>query len=576
MTGNVSLKSLSKPARHRNVLRIKRRRNRAIKSNVSIHDRTQLETFFTYSLNNKSSHVGSQRPSYRVDAYLFFPPQIGIEPSTYPRERFYNDLHAFVRLREPKLSYKELFGKTKSPFRDLLPINYIRDYLKQAQAGSSFTPPSAAIEEARVFACSFVSYFWKRVDRRKRRLNHLISMLSDDPQQEDDCRHAVEEFLSSARSFLAKSYKVLKEWRSLYVDLDALPKNYLQALKFEIHIVNEYCSYNFRDGIMSLLYQTEQLSRIHEGKRLNQFVHKSKAILRLERWYARQARFFWIDTSSSVVEREEFVHRRSVLKKRVSSVLYLNPRPQALFRLQKHVGAMMAAGIAASWALFASLFIWTQSEFNGFKFLAALSGPSVFLIALGFVISYILKDRIKEVGRNLFARGLIGSQPDLVNQIIYETANGKNLSIGKMSEYMHYLKPKKIPEDIKKLRTKHLDPFLELEAIDETVIHYAKVIKLRSDALQSLHKPTRAVHDIIRLSVESYLPRLDDPMHKGYILAKAGGVLETLMPKVYHVDLILKYSPLKNSAKTTSVVYDYFRLVLDKHGLTRIEPLNKI
>src|SRR5690606_35902638 len=88
--------------------------------------------------------------------------------------------------------------------------------------------------------------------------------------------------------------------------------------------------------------------------------------IRLERWYARKCNYSWIEPDSPTVARERFVSRRGDLKKRVWSVLYLDARTDTLTKLRKHMGPMMAAGIAAGWATFATIFIWSYLSFQGY------------------------------------------------------------------------------------------------------------------------------------------------------------------------------------------------------------------
>src|SRR5690606_35810357 len=63
---------------------------RLIKTHVEVHDRTQLETVFDYFIRRggKSGTPDKSYFSYEVDAFFFVPNQLGVDPTTYPKERF--------------------------------------------------------------------------------------------------------------------------------------------------------------------------------------------------------------------------------------------------------------------------------------------------------------------------------------------------------------------------------------------------------------------------------------------------------------------------------------------------------
>lgn len=135
------------------------------------------------------------------------------------------------------------------------------------------------------------------------------------------------------------------------------------------------------------------------------FLHRCIAMNRLERWYALKRGYTWIDENSSDGHVERYMYRRGVLKRRTWGVLYLNIRKRPLFEFQRQLGAMAAAGMAALWWVVAMYFI----TLRGGAFLGGNATVSDdfwktngFLIMTASMIAYVLKDRIKENGRNFF------------------------------------------------------------------------------------------------------------------------------------------------------------------------------
>lgn len=530
-------------------------RFQSINSRVNIHDRTQVETVFSYGL--KDGEYGN--PHYRIDAYLFLPVQSGINPGTYSRSQFYNDIRALVRLREPKLTFKEMIG-AKGDDNPLVKIRQILEI--QDEKTTQHATVEQLIEEARLYGCSYVSYFWRRVDRRVKRL----AALGDTELEEQYA--GIEK---SVFDLCYKGYLMLDALRKMKADFKTQLDEKFPELQQELDLVNEYCSYCFRDGLLRVLSEIQKVGDYHRV--MPNAYWQLQKFLRFNRWYASKAGFFWVNDESDAALQEEYIYRRGALKRRISSVLYLDPRSDFFFGIRQQFAPMIAAGFAAGWALFATLFLFKHSQFQGYQFFSALSLTGIMFVTAVYVISYILKDRIKEWMRRFFEKGFVGQRPDLTSNIFFRSYMNKYLKIGMIKEYFGFIKNSKIPPDILALRLVHNDRVIDLDELASSPIHYAKLIKLKTNALRHLDIPVSEVHDIIRLNIESYLLRLDDPLHRGLALSKEKRAIEVLMPKVYHMDFILKYSPLKNTQNSEGVVYDYYRLVVTKRGLSRIEQL---
>jgi hypothetical protein len=69
--------------------------------------------------------------------------------------------------------------------------------------------------------------------------------------------------------------------------------------------------------------------------------------------------------------------------------------------------------------------------------------------------------------------------------------------------------------------------------------------------------------------VDPFLSMLDNPMHVGYLLDDENNAVQCDLPKVYYLDLVLRYLQLK----TNSYNYNYFRIALNKNGLLRVDKL---
>ena len=79
------------------------------------------------------------------------------------------------------------------------------------------------------------------------------------------------------------------------------------------------------------------------------------------------------------------------------------------FFKKRQIAYMTAAGFAAIWALVANLLIWHKLKFEGYRSFFDYSdgflGFSSSILVLAFICAYILKDRIKDLGRDKFQGG---------------------------------------------------------------------------------------------------------------------------------------------------------------------------
>lgn len=541
-----------------------------VKSTFAAHDRTQLETVFDYPVIPNLSGA-TRKQKYVVEAWFFYPPQMAISPQTYTKDKFYADLRPLVRFREPRFSFRELIGLSGSRS----PIKFLEDYVKQVADGHPPVTIQRAISEARIFGCSFASYFLKRMGKRTKAIRKVHKYIATVYDEHGKGVESLEHYLDETRELLSKSVYLLKEWRNLMIQAESLNQDYLRPLVNELKFVDEYCTYRLRDGLATLMrVATEIDPRLVPEIDYLAFLRRCVALNRLERWYAKKRGYSWIDEDSSDDEVERYMHRRGVLKRRTWGVLYLNIRTRPLFEFQRQLGAMAAAGVAALWWVIAMYFITLRGgAFIGGNGMAASDfwQSSGFLIVTASMIAYVLKDRIKENGRSFFSGRIFNQLPDNSERILYEPATEAAIEVGNVNEYTQFVPPEDLPVEVKQLRHQSYADELEAEDATKSIIHYKKVVELYPRAIGLMDYPIRAVHDILRINIAGYLTRLDDPQAGTDIISIDGRLSSLKLPKVYHMHIVLRHSLQHRRDK--QVVYDHFRMVLNKRGIIRIERL---
>ncbi len=539
---------------------------RLIQPAVSIHDRTQIEMVFSYSLNKEVLATSQDEWEFSVDAFMFLAPQMRITPESYPKERFYEDLQVFIRLREPRLTFKQLMGfGRKSSYS---PLRYVQSYLAAAKDGNITDDPQVALEEIKVFGCSYVSYFLRRVEKHRERHRFACSLAS---VREAERLKMQREAMEDTLKLINRAYRLLHEWRSVLATTEALPPKYLESLKRTTRLVSEYCAYGFRDGLLFIQRMLDENAKLFEDLASLKLRRRIKALLRHERWYARRAGIYWTEEGDAFDQLERYVLRRSELKRSIWRVLYLNVRSTKIFRMQRQFGAMIAAAMAGTWAFIAQLIIWNTSSFDGYR--GHMEGISAFLVVTAFVMAYVLKDRIKELGRSYFQRGFLSWIPDFANQIHFMGWRSKR-TIGKLREKARIVHWNALPEFAKELHDEHLGESMDTDDRYANIIHYKKVVTLDTAKIHENPQPVRAIHDIIRINVHSFLQRLDDPLQKAVVVRKDLSAVTSHLPKVYPLDLVLRFSA--RSGVKEYVGYDVIRLFLTKDGLARVEQVMRV
>jgi hypothetical protein len=541
-----------------------------VKSTFAAHDRTQLETVFDYPVVPGIAG-GKRSQKYVVEAWFFFPPQMGVSPQTYSKERFYADLRPLVRFREPRFSFKDLIGLSGSRS----PIKFLEEFIRLIAEEKPHPGIQRAVSEARIFGCSFTSYFLKRISKRTNALKKLHRNIATVYDDDSDSVRVLEKQLEETRELLSKSLYILKQWRRLLVEAERLDQDFLKPLTNELKFVDEYCTYRLRDGLATLMrVATEIDPRLVPEIEYGAFLRRCVAMNRLERWYALKRGYTWIDENSSDDHVERYMYRRGVLKRRTWGVLYLNIRKRPLFEFQRQLGAMAAAGLAAMWWVVAMYFITSGGgAFLGGNVVAGENfwKSNGFLIMTASMIAYILKDRIKENGRSFFSGKIFSQVPDNSERILYETASDRPVEVGAVQEFTRFVEPEDLPLDVRQLRMQSFGDDLEAEDAPKNVIHYRKVVELYPKAIALMDYPIRAVHDILRINIAGYLTRFDDPQSGTDVISADGRLAPLKLPKVYQMHIVLRHS--LRGRRDQQEVFDHFKMVLNKRGIIRIERL---
>jgi hypothetical protein len=252
-------------------------------------------------------------------------------------------------------------------------------------------------------------------------------------------------------------------------------------------------------------------------------------------------------------DNERFIFRYSVLKKFVSSVLYLSVRTVEEGQGIQHLALAVAAGVAMVFATAVAFYYQKVYGTLSLSFFGVL------------VVSYMFKDRVKAVLQSYLQKRLSHNLFDQSTNI-HDPFNGEK--IGVCREVMHFTHEGGLDPQVLRLRDRDHITEVENNWRSERIIHYVKDITLFSQELFKNQSRKTGLTDIVRFNVWNFLSRMDEP-HMDLFLLRNGRSETVKGSRVYHVNMVIKFTSV------THIRYERIRLVLTRQGIKRIEPVNR-
>lgn len=182
-----------------------------------------------------------------------------------------------------------------------------------------------------------------------------------------------------------------------------------------------------------------------------------------------------------------------------------------------------------------------------------------FFVAL--VVSYMLKDRIKELSRYYFAHKLGRRFFDHRTDVSLSNHN-----IGWSKESMDFISESKVPAEV--LKTRNRSAILEADNRNnrEKIILYRRLVRLNRKSLNECSQyPTSGMNDIIRFNVSNFVQKMDNPIVPLFIPGENGSIGIVKGEKMYYINLVIQF---KNEEQSE---YKRYRIVMNRKGIKEIE-----
>jgi hypothetical protein len=483
-----------------------------IEENIKIHNNFTVEIKLGF-VAEKSKEIND----FAVNTWIFLPESLDINPNTYDKKDFYRDIKSTLRLITPVYRLAEIHSSPQSP---LAKLQTVISHLEQ-------NPTIIAVQEYEHHIKMFLSIL--KSSLRDESL-HLIRFLAP-----ENASMLIEEFTSNLM-LISRKFRDLK--RVL------LSKNMTREM------LNYYA---FGDEYMSNIIEQhcfKIIKHVSDNHVILQDAVKIKSLISDEIQY-KTANGFQVVDSLSPDRNRSMVHRLIFLKKYAENVLLVASHKKKDGILKEQVYYSLAAGLAMVFA--------TAVAFSFQLKYGNLTMP--FFVAL--VVSYILKDRIKEFSRQYFAHKLGRKYFDHKTRISLN-----NQTIGWSKEAMDFVDESKIPEEVIKIRNRSAILEADNRNNNEKIILFRKLFIINRNSLEKCSDyPLQGINDILKLNVNHFTLKMDNPEIPLFVEDKSKGFDIVLAEKIYYLNLLMQL-------KSEGIVrYRRFRIVFNRYGIKEIETL---
>lgn len=485
------------------------------------------------------------------DLHFFLPASFRITPETYERPQFYRDAKTHVRFDTPILDLEQLLSSEC----DDSPLTRLETMVVVAESSQPF-PEDAFWYESKMLAAIFKSLL-----RRTMGGLHSISPSDDvspgtdtdpsdpfdddmetDQARPDETATTVPDPSGATIRSLHRLARRFHKLTATVLDSDAC-----RSVHAHCRMIDEHISLLLERYLARYLeFVSEQELEASGKKRI------WKALI-AETEY-RHATGYPTDplTESDNQELEGYVYREKMLKRYASDVLFLRSRTHDESKAAEHLLYAGAAGIAMAFAT--AVGFYAQTVFGGV-------GVALFVL---LVASYMVKDRLKDVFRAYFRRSAGGRFYDRRTNLYDQTWKRK---LARVRERVSFLGSRKEDPAITQARAR--GPFEAQLARTAAESHfvYHKVLDVKAATLRRIHNRIRGFADIMILDLEPMLRHLAVQSSVVPVISDGRLIRTKRVQRVYHLNLVVD-STWRNNRHVSR-----FRLVVDRDGIKRIEPI---
>ncbi|SCD22059.1 hypothetical protein PSM36_3274 [Proteiniphilum saccharofermentans] len=481
---------------------------------AKIHDKFSIEFKVGFHVRRKRD-----QSNFSINTWMFIPNSLDINSLTYDKSHFYRDVKSYIRLITPVFLLREICEGEAIPLKNLE-----RVFHKTASE-----PTRTAIKEYESQIKMFTAIFKSAIR------DEVVHLLKNNIK--DDMEYLIASYVESVRNILLK-FRYLRK----IINVPTISSEYLNYFFF----ADEYIS-NLVD--QRTCYLIGFLQRKDAGK-YEQSIGLLTSLWHDEAAYRQEMKYISVDKDNPLKNRE-FIFRRSILKKYAESDLFLRARKKKDGVLVEQIYYSLAAGLSM---IFATTVAFSfQMKYGNFTM------P----LFIALVVSYMLKDRIKELMRYYFAHKRLNRYFDNKTEI-----GIKDASIGWIKEAVDFITEDKVPREVMNMRSRSALVEAENRITDEKIILYRKQVFLdRVEINKNSEYPIAGINDIMRFHLSRFMQKTDNPEEAIYYLNEEGESVEIYGEKIYYLNILMQLQ------FEDQMDYKRFRVSFTRAGIIRLEEL---
>lgn len=481
-----------------------------IRVRTRVHDKFSLE--FKMWFENSIVPEKGKETAFRVESWIFLPASLDVNALTYSREQFYSNIKTYYRTITPVYLLEDLTDPTKK--------GTPAEFLCNAVSNLINYPSKVNIADYEYQIKMFCAIFKSAIRERYNLLKKELEQARSTGEKE-----AVGGLITV---FCSEVYAVLEYGKGLSEQLkeraeETLYNQFAMGEEFVINLAEFYFYkiYEFSENVAETLQQIE-------GYKAN-------------RGYRGLKR-------GAGSENSNLLYRWGVLKKYVECDLFLSVDKRKSGVLAEQVYYSIAAGLSMVFATVVSFSF--QQKYGNFTM--------PFFVAL--VISYMLKDRIKELIRYAFSSNRKLKYFDNKTKL-----SVKNTVIAESKEGFDIVPQEKIPAVILETRDRSSIVETENSIHQERVLFYRTLITVQGEKLKATSDyRIDGINEIIIFNLSDFVKKMDNPQIP-YFLVEEEGISQILVDKVYYINFLFQFS----GASGTYI--KRYRIMMNRSGILNME-----
>lgn len=500
-------------------------RNELTEGEIHFRDNLQFELKSEFSVN-----PNIKKNAYKQDFYLFIPSGLQINAETYSRIQFYLDETNLIRFKTPQISLVNLIKP------DYIDSPLIR--LQKSVDSASPIDSNNIIEELKLFGNIFKTALRDRI--------HLF--ISKCENHIPDWQKYIEDLYLDIKNTRRTYWTIQTKFKESHPDMKQLIDQWKFTDEFISHTIEYYLT-----CLLKIIRDSTLENKSEADQQLCELILQ-------EQKYRVKANLISSVPPDNPFSSESLQHRKSLLNQSMLEALFLNINRRSLEEKHGNILAALAAGIAMSF--YVVLFAWRSPSF-------VINSTSLIVLA---VILYILKDRIKEGLKTLFYKQAFRWFPDYSSEI----KNQKGRTIGRLNETFSFIDETQVPPEFLKVRDHEFREELPELKRQETILHYKREVILYQPPKKIRGRRT-AITTFFRFNIHRFLQKANNPMQDNLVLNPVTLELtERLLPRVYHINIIIQNTYIKSNLKEKKGELKKFRVVMDKFGIKRVEQIKEL